>query len=154
LSKKDPLINEYYTLLWDKVNLAKNTYQCLQDENNRAELKAAIKELIIEMDQTLFKHALETIIHVFHCKLPLTKHNHINILEYNTPILVSEFIFAGFSKKFLQDIFDKILANTVNFDSKTVTTEAPLPDSLLALRETEDQKNFSRRLIYFWKTEL
>lgn len=142
LSQKDPLIDKHYPQLWNKVNVAKNNYQCLPNENNRHNLKEVIKETILQMDQTLFNNVLETIIDVFHCPYPLDKHDHVNILQYNTPILVSEFIFAGFPKKSLQTIFDKILANTVKFDNNKVSTEAPLPESLLVLKETEDQEKF------------
>lgn len=63
-------------------------------------------------------------------------------IQYNTPILATEFIFAGFPIKYLCHIFDKILNKRIEFENNKVKTEAPLPKSLLDLMKDDDPEPF------------
>ncbi len=135
LTKKDLLINEYYSDDWKKINVLKqNVFSDFTNSVKRNELKSEIESVIKKLDASLFENALNNLISAILCKHPLNKHNHINIFQYYTPIIVSEFIFAGFPKKDLQKLFDKILAKDVEFVNNKVRTDAPLPQSLLEIK--------------------
>jgi hypothetical protein len=142
LTKKDWLIKEYYSEEWQKINTIKQ--DVLTDFSNstkRDELNKEITKFLKKLDETLFENALNNIISAILCKHPLHKHNHIAIFQYHTPIILCEFIFSGFPKKDLQKLFDKILSKEVELSNNKVRTDAPLPQSLLELKQNPENKS-------------
>ena len=94
-------------------------------------LQTQVKRLITKLDKTLFINSLSNIITVISSKSRLENDRIINKLEYYTPIIISEFIFAGFPEKDLEKLFDKILTTKVEIQNNKVKTDIPLPTSLI-----------------------
>lgn len=141
LSHKDWLIAEYYSNEWKIINKLKlKTFVNLSNENQRNELNKEITKLIKKLDESLFENALNKIIVTISCTQPLKKHNHSEIFEYYTNLILSEFIFAGFPKEDLKKVFDKILANEVKLENNEVLTDVPLPQTLLDIKNNPDNK--------------
>src|SRR5436190_16622844 len=131
LSKKDPLIKKYYLDDWKLVKAAWKKYNKSTEPND---LQATLKLFVEKLDQSLFKNALNEIIAAIQCKHPLGKHDHVNIFEYNTPIIVSEFVFAGFDHTDLYLVFKNIFTKEIRLDGDKVRTQAPLPPELIELK--------------------
>jgi len=139
LEKQDWLIKEFYSSEWQSICIYKKEFQAdFSNSSKRSLLNQEITSLIHKLDETLFENAKNKIIDAIMCKHPLEKHNHIQIFQYYTPIIVSEFIFAGFPKNDLQELFDKILTKEVKFKNSKVHTDAPLPQSLLEIKNNSD----------------
>jgi hypothetical protein len=134
LTLKDPIINEFYTNAWQVINSLK--VKGVQNERNKITFE--IKKLIKKLDKTLFFNSLTKIIE---CIVSYDKLENSNIktkLEYYTPIIISEFIFAGFPIKDLEKLFDKILSTKVEIQNNKIKTEIPLPSSLAKYRYKAD----------------
>lgn len=141
LSKKDWLIKSYYLNEWQKINSLKQEFFVdFTNTAKRKELNTQISDLIEKLDESLFENALNKIIVAILCKDGLNKHDHIAVFEYYTPILLSEFVFSGFPKKDLEKLFDKILTKDIEFENNKVRTNAPLPKSLLDIKNEPGNK--------------
>jgi hypothetical protein len=143
LTKKDPIIEQYYLKDWAGINSLKIKAANYDDNSTREELNFKLTAFINKLDQSLFENALSNVIRAITCEHPLEKHNHVNIFQYFTPIILSEFIFAGFSREELRKLFDRILSKDLEIDSRGLRTEAPLPKKLLNLKlrvKSEPQK--------------
>jgi hypothetical protein len=141
LTKKDPIIEQYYLKDWVSINSLKIKAANFDDSRTREELNFKLTAFINKLDQSLFENALSNVIRAITCEHPLEKH--VNIFQYFTPIILSEFIFAGFSREELRKLFDRILSKDLEIDSHGVRTEAPLPKKLLNLKlrvKSEPQK--------------
>jgi hypothetical protein len=143
LTKKDPIIEQYYLKDWAGINSLKIKAANFDDNSTREELNFKLTAFINKLDQSLFENALSNVISAITCKHPLEKHNHVKVFLYLTPIILSEFIFAGFSRDELRKLFDRILSKDLEIDSHGIRTEAPLPKKLLNLKlrvKSEPQK--------------
>ncbi len=131
LSSKDLLIKEYYEADWKLINDSKKKYFRDNDPQN---LRGAIQPLVDKLNGTLFENIINEVITAILCRYPLSGHNHVGIFEYCTPILVSEFVFAGFNNKDLHDLFRKIFERDILIEGNKVKTKAPLPSELIELK--------------------
>ncbi|MBL7844219.1 MAG: hypothetical protein JNK44_10180 [Cyclobacteriaceae bacterium] len=131
LSGKDQLIKEYYSKEWRLINDAKKKY--FQD-NEPKFLMETIQPFIEKLNDSLFKNVLNEVVTAILCKYPLSKHNHVKIFEYCTPLLVSEFVLAGFNNKDLSELFRRIFERDIQIDGTKVKTLAPLPSELIELK--------------------
>jgi hypothetical protein len=154
LTFKDPLIKKFYKPEWTKINRAKNTIKNLSDEVNRKKLIHDLSALIKKLDDSLFLNSLNTIINILHCEEGLEKHNHIQSIEYHTAIIVSEFLFNGFTKDFLKNIFNKILSNDPIPKNLFDENVAPLPESLLEYKENTPDIFYEKAKEYLDKRTL
>lgn len=152
LQSKDELIVKHYssihkTLLKAKMSCEKDGNY--SDADKRLQLAATIAELIVQMEDSLFSNSLDRIIQAILCKYPLEggKHDHVKIFEYYTPILVTEFAFAGFNIKDLRDIIRMISEKEIVLENNVVETKAILPSELMNLR-TDPEKFFKAACDY------
>ncbi|MCW3104867.1 MAG: hypothetical protein JWO09_3307 [Bacteroidetes bacterium] len=146
LTKNDPLIKEHYSKDWNRIACIKNKGKLqLNDVAKRKQLNSAISYLIEKLDESIFQNAMHNVITAILCEEPLHKHNHKEIFEYNTNILLSEFLFTGFPKKDLQSVFDRILSKDIEYDNDKVETDAPLPKELLNLK---NDPNYTSEMFY------
>jgi hypothetical protein len=129
LNSNDLIIKEFYSIQLRDINLHKN----FKDPNIRIILLNSITTFISILDGTLFKNSLSKIIECIATIRPLRK-DIINRFKYFTPIIISEFIFAGFPQKDLEKLFDRILSTKFEIKNNKVRTEIPLPESLLKLK--------------------
>lgn len=141
LKKSDLLIKEFYFEEWKEINELKYKFDSnRKDEASRKKLIKSISELISKLEKTLFKNSLDRVISIIQCNYPLEKHNHVELIQYYTPILVSEFMLYGFAKKDLQTIFSKILSRDLKIENKKVETDIPLPKNILELKYNQNDE--------------
>jgi hypothetical protein len=132
LSSKDGLIKGHYLNQWNKIApLLKGNK--LKNYDKRQQLSTQIRAIISELDKGMFQKALDEIIKVIICPAPLNEpgHRHIEIIQYYTPIIVTEFVFAGFTIKELSELFKRIFEKDIKITENKVLTKAPLPPELL-----------------------
>lgn len=140
LSNKDQFVKGYCPAEMKSINaLKEDFYNNPGDVKVRARLNDEISQLLGQLDESLFVNSLNEVITTIVCPQPLGKHNHVGVIEYFTPLIVTEFLFAGFPKENLHNVFDKILAKEVTIENGKVRTDAPLPESLLAYRSMPDK---------------
>lgn len=141
LSKKDNLIKSFYKKEWGAIEALKSKlFNDFSEVSCREELKTKIHEFIVDLNKSLFKNSIDKIVRAIICDNSLKDHDHIQVFEYYTPLIVSEFIFEGFPKRDLEELFSKILSDDVTLLNDKVSTEAPLPQSLLDIKNNNLDK--------------
>lgn len=138
LSNKDPIVKELFDNDIRQLRKIKNKY--IKGNNSiQNEFNHSLSSLSSKIANNLFEHSLNKIINVFECPKPLNKHSHVKIIQYYTEVIICEFIFVGFPKEYLYNLFDKILDNSVLFKNNSVHTEAPLPPILLEIKDDPEK---------------
>ncbi|HMV07483.1 MAG TPA: hypothetical protein PKL56_11830 [Cyclobacteriaceae bacterium] len=136
---KDWLIKGYYLDHWNKISPLFKGNKIRKDET-RQELILLLRAFITDLDKTMFQNALDEIIKVILCKEPLNKpsHGHVEKIKYYTPIIVTEFVFSGFTIKELNELFKRIFERDIKITGDKVETKAPLPPELLEFKNNPE----------------
>lgn len=97
------------------------------DSSERQSLLIDLDLIIYDMKVNLLEYAVEDLQTVLHCPEHLESHEHIQIIEQATTMIVSELIFKGHPKKDLGTLIENLLSNEVKLIQNQVYTKFPLP---------------------------
>jgi hypothetical protein len=128
LDSKDRMITGFYKGFIPLImDIRSHVYT---DAVARVRLITEIDSALATLQGTLSQNALAEVIDVMHCPEPLVAHDHLELIDYCTGIIVSEFLLAGFPVKDLEDLMGKVLTKEIKLSNNKPVTDFPLPVSL------------------------
>jgi hypothetical protein len=142
LDSDDRIIAGFYKNLIPLImDIRKHAYT---DARVRIQMITDIDSAINELHVSLSKNALKEIIDVMHCPEPLEADDHIGEINYCTGIIVSEFLFSGFTIKDLENLMSKILTKEIKLAKNQPVTDFPLPSSLVEVANEDPALYYER----------
>lgn len=134
---EDYFVKKFYPDLFKKLN--QELQQYLSNKNyDTTTLSQSLKEIIDVLDANYLEKVVEELILVVLCKESLDKHDHKNIIECCTNVIISEYSSIGYSSNEIMEVFDSAIKHNLEQIDEMYRNEIyqiPVPKEIFLLKK-------------------